>query len=308
MNAAIHATVGGSGNRYVTSDWVSTLSNYVEREYPGAKAVTIVGDVGRTQPNDRSCVVDAAHPGRFLEPLSRVWTPYDVDPRAHDSCPISQFARRVKAWMDKAVRTERTITSPGVDFRELFIRDASDSPVLFGANYGGDIVGVPIDRGITPPYLNGTVLGTWVGAYRIGDLLMLASPGEAYPNVLEGVLAAVHTTRPTWLFGLANDQLGYLISPFPDGYPEPVRQSLLDGDPHDPTTWGPDPIGNDNFSFNVSPTIGDHVMCTMIKGAGMLGFATAIDRLGPLGSAKCQVAMVEVNESGPGDPTWKPPL
>ncbi|MGH2725465.1 MAG: hypothetical protein ACRDKS_00650, partial [Actinomycetota bacterium] len=63
VNAAIHATVGGGGNRYVSSDWVSTVSSYIERQYPGAKAVTIVGDIGRTQPNDRSCETDAAHPG-----------------------------------------------------------------------------------------------------------------------------------------------------------------------------------------------------------------------------------------------------
>jgi hypothetical protein len=301
VNAAIHATVGGGGNRYVSSDWVSTLSEYVEQQYPGATAVTIVGDVGRTQPNDRSCVADAATPGKFVEPLSGLLVPYDLDSRAPDSCPISQFARRVQAWVDKAVATEQTITAAGVDYQELFIRDASNSVILFGANYGGDLAGIPINRGISPPYLTGTILGTWVGAYRVGDLLMLSAPGEAYPNIRDQVLAAVTTTQPTWIFGLANDQLGYLIAPTPEGYPEPIRKSFFDGDPHDPATWVPKPIGNDNFFFNVSPTIGDHVMCTMIKGAVALGFESA-------GSpAKCALWNLEVNESGPGDPTWKPP-
>lgn len=307
VNAAIHATVGGGGNRYVSSDWVSTVSNYIERQYPGAKAVTIVGDVGRTQPNDRSCQTDAAHPGEFLEPLTGVWTPFDVDPRTPDSCPISQFARRVQAWVTKAVaEAEQTIAVPGVDYRELFIRDASDSLILFGANYGGDPAGIPINRGILPPYLSGTILGTWVGAYRVGDLLMLAAPGEAYPNIRNGVIAAVRTTQPTWIFGLANDQLGYLIAPFPAGYPEPIRKSFFDGDPHDPTTWGVSPIDNDNFFFNVSPTIGDHIMCTMIKGATQLGFKTNIGKLG-LPGFKCLLFENEVNESGPGDPTWQLP-
>jgi hypothetical protein len=300
VNAAIHATVGGSGNRYVSSDWVSTLSNYLERQYPGATAVTIVGDVGRTQPNDRSCVVDAAHQGLFPEPLSGAWVPFDVDPRAPDSCPISQFARRVQAWVNKAVAdTEQTISRPGVAYRELFIRDASDSVLLFGLDYGGDIAGAPIARGIRPPYLTGTVLGTWVGAYRVGDLLMVSAPGEAYPSIREGVISAIKTTRPTWIFGLANDQLGYLIAPTPEAYPEPIRKSLMDGDPHDPTTWGISPIDNDNYFFNVSPTIGDHVMCTMIKGARQLGFQAS----GPA-PIKCALWNLEVNESGPGDPTW----
>ena len=306
INAAIHATVGGSDNRYVSSDWVSTLSRYVERQYPGAQAVTIVGDVGRTQPNDRSCAVDDAHPGEFLEPLSGQWVGYDVDPRAPDSCPISQFARRVQAWVDRAiVETEQPITAPGVDYRELFIRDASDSAVLFGLNYAGDLAGAPIARGILPPYLTGTILGTWVGAYRVGDVLMVSAPGEAYPNIRDGVMASVETGQPVWAFGLANDQLGYLIAPFPEGYPEPIRKSLFDGDPHDPTTWGVSPIDNDNYFFNVSPTIGDHVMCTMIKGALQLGFAPrATDLVTPL---RCLPWTAEINESGPGDPTWQPP-
>ena len=303
VNAAIHATVGGGGNRYVSSDWVSTLSNYVEREYPGATAVTIVGDVGRTQPNDRSCIVDAAHPGQFEEPLSHLYVPYDVDTRAPDSCPISQFARRVQAWVDKAVAdTETVISKSGVDFRELFIRDLSDSVVLFGLDYGGDLAGAPIARSIAPPYLSGTVLGTWVGAYRIGDLLMLSAPGEAYPAIRTQVLHLVKTTQPTWIFGLANDQLGYLISPTPQAYPEPIRSSLMDGDPHDPTTWGISPIDNDNYFFNVSPTIGDHIMCTMVKGALQLGFQPTGKTL-----AKCLLWQHEPNISGPGDPTFKLP-
>src|SRR5439155_9094537 len=250
VNAAIHATVGGSGNRYVSSDWVSTLSNYVERQYPGATAVTIVGDVGRTQPNDRSCVVEPAHPGMFTEPLSGAVVPYDVDTRAPDSCPISQFARRVQAWMDKAIAdSEQEISTPGVAYKEMFIHDLSDSVILFGLDYAGDYAGAPIARGIFPPYLTGTILGTWVGAYRVGDLLMVAAPGESYPNIRDGLLAAIHTTQPTWIFGLANDQLGYLIAPTPEAYPEPVRRPIMHGDPHDPTTWGVSPIDNDNYFF-----------------------------------------------------------
>jgi hypothetical protein len=302
VNAAIHATVGGSGNLYVSSDWVSTLSNYIERQYPGAHAVTIVGDVGRTQPNDRSCVVEEQNPGKFTEPLSGLLVPYDIDTRTPDSCPISQFARRVQAWVDKAVSQEEAITATGVDYRELFIRDVSDSIILFGANYGGDLAGLPINRGITPPYLTGVVLGTWVGAYRVGDVLMVSAPGEAYPQIRQGVLDAVQTTKPTWIFGLANDQLGYLIAPTPEGYPEPVRKSLFDGDPQDPTSWRPSPIDNDNFFFNVTPTIGDHVMCTMIKGALQLGFPASLGA-----PTKCAPWILEPNESGPGDPTWKAP-
>ncbi|MCA1831354.1 MAG: hypothetical protein ABR548_13060 [Actinomycetota bacterium] len=353
VNAAIHATVGGGGNRFVSSDWVSTMSSYLERDNPGAKAVTIVGDVGRTQPNRDSC--NPANPTTFIEPLTGEAVPYDKDRRANDSCNISQFARRVQAWVNKAVAdSEQPVIATGVDYRELFIRDPSDSAILFGANYALDAAGIPIVRGITPPYLNGTVLGTWVGAYKVGDILMVSAPGEAYPSIRLGVINAVSTTKPVWIFGLANDQLGYFIAPTPDAYPEPIRQSALDGDPQEPirtdpvqqdtTTWqdavqqwledpnedvpivqwdtsiedwvadpsenlpilqwGADPVGNDNFFFNVSQTIGDHVMCTMIKGALQLGFGTTLDVA--TAAPKCAPWSAEVNESGPGDPTWSP--
>jgi hypothetical protein len=307
VNAAIHATVGGGDNRYVSSDWVSTLSNYLERDNPGARAVTIVGDVGRTQPNDRSCQADDPNqPGlQFLEPLSGKWVPYDVDERTGDSCPISQFARRVQAWVNKAVdETEQPVATAGVDYREMFIRDPSDSVLLFGLDYAGDPAGVPIVRGITSPYLSGSVLGTWVGAYRVGDLLMVSAPGEAYPAIRDGVVDVVNTTKPVWIFGLANDQLGYLIAPTPDGYPEPIRQSFLNGNARDPSTWGFEPINNDNFFFNVSQTLGDHVMCAMIKGAFELGFGSTLDPV--TATPKCATWAGEVNESGPGDPTWNP--
>lgn len=306
VNAAIHATVGGSENQYVSSDWVSTMSNYVERENPGSTAVTIVGDVGRTQPADRSCESDAGHPGKFVESSTGQLVPFDNDTRVPEgqSCSISQFARRVQAWVDKSMaENTSTITTAGVGYAELFIREVSDSAILFGANYGGDAIGLPIVRGITPPYLSGTVIGTWVGAYKVGDILMVAAPGEAYPNIRAGVLDAVATSKPTWIFGLANDQLGYMIAPTPEGYPEPVRRSFLGGNPHDPSSWRPGIIPNDNFFFNVTPTIGDHVMCTMIKGALQLGFAASAGA-----PARCAPWLAEVNESGPGDPTWKAPL
>jgi hypothetical protein len=308
VNAAIHATVGGSDNLYVSSDWPSAVSNYLEDQYPGATAVTIVGDVGRTQPNDRNCT-QAELAAMSFDYKGKTYT-LDRDPRLdvtsgtnlqNDSCNISHFAHRVQAWVDAAVATEQPVASTGVAVDNMFIRDPSHSAILFGLNYAGDAAGAPIARSLTPPYLDGTVLGTWVGTFRIGDLLLLSAPGEAYPNIRDGVLEAVNSPgAKTWIFGLANDQLGYLIAPFPEGYPEPIRKSFFDGNPDDPTTWGISPIDNDNYFFNVSHTLGDHIMCTMIKGAGALGFATHDV------PAKCTAWMLEPNVSGPGDPTWKP--
>ena len=62
--------------------------------------------------------------------------------------------------------------------------------------------------------------------------------------------------------GLAGDQLGYLIAPY-QAYPEPIRRSFFNqrGDEVSP-------IDNDNYFFNVSHTMGDRVMCSLLRGAG----------------------------------------
>jgi hypothetical protein len=56
--------------------------------------------------------------------------------------------------------------------------------------------------------------------------------------------------------GLANDQLGYLIAPV--SYVPVIAAEVA---------------VNDNIIFNVSPTIGDHVMCSDIRLALSLGFS-----------------------------------
>jgi hypothetical protein len=78
--------------------------------------------------------------------------------------------------------------------------------------------------------------------------------------------------------GTAGDFLGYLIYPLAS-YPEPIRRALLSGDPPpvgDPackvlgvSIGCPDPIGNDNFFFNVSETMGMRVMCSQLRGAAV---------------------------------------
>jgi hypothetical protein len=59
--------------------------------------------------------------------------------------------------------------------------------------------------------------------------------------------------------GLANDQLGYLIAPA-TYVPVIAAEAAV----------------NDNIIFNVSATIGDHVMCAGIRMAGAVGFAPAL--------------------------------
>ena len=95
----------------------------------------------------------------------------------------------------------------------------------------------------------------------MGDVLISAVPGEAYPQIAAKVRRLV-PARGYMTAGLANDTLGYLIAPY-EAYPEPIRRSFFNerGDQVSP-------IDNDNFFFNVSPTMGERVTCSLLRGAG----------------------------------------
>ena len=292
VNFAAHATVMGSSNTLVSPDWPGVVAKYLEARYGGVGMV-LVADVGRSQPNRHDCTAD-----ELKAALAHAAGAYDVDPRfGSESCKLSKYSHAVMSYAIPALASATPLTGLGVRSTSYFIHDpATNVPLLAGEV--GDAAGVPVARAFTPPYLTGTVIGTWVSAFRVGDVLITTNPGESYPNVREQLMAQVHGPRRFWTIGLANDQLGYLIAPTPEGYPKPVFTTALSGDINNPTTWSPDPIGNDNFSFNPSLTMGDHVMCTQARAAGDLGFVVS-----PV--SKCGLFMMEPNTATMGFP---PPL
>jgi len=296
VNFAAHATVMGSGNTLVSPDWPGVVAKYLEKKYGGVGLV-LVADVGRSQPNRSDCTKD-----ELAAALAHAAGAYDVDPRAgSESCKLSKYSRTVMSYAVPAVSKSTPLTGAGIQASSYFIHDPSDSVALFGADYAGDPAGIPIARKVTPPYLAGTLLGTWVSVFRVGTLLITTNPGEAYPNVREQLMQQVRGPRRFWMIGLANDQLGYLIAPLPEGYPKPIFSSFFSGDINNPATWSPDPIGNDNFFFNVSPTIGDHVMCAQVRGVGDLHVAGW--SVNP--ASKCGLWVNEPNTATAGFP---PPL
>jgi len=110
-------------------------------------------------------------------------------------------------------------------------------------------------RSTLPPWASGDVIGTFASAHRIGDVLLTANPGEAYPDVRMAVAAARKGMQAVFTFGLANDQLGYLIAPSSEYGWIAVSQP-----------------GNDNAFFNVSTAYGDHLACTLTAASGAIGF------------------------------------
>jgi hypothetical protein len=225
--------------------------------------MTMVGTLGRTQPADRGC------PDTSLPDKSD----------AQSLCALDAYAGQV---VDRAAAAAAAATpvpgDPVVATRSYLIQDPSTSALILGLDYAGDPVGAPIYRSLSPPWLTGNVLGTITASTRIGDVLISSIPGEAYPQIPLKVRELVPGLRGYMTAGLANDQLGYLIAPY-EAYPEPIRRSVFNqrGDEVSP-------LDNDNYFFNVSPTIGDRVTCSLLRGAGELfggDRRSAYDRCAP---------------------------
>jgi hypothetical protein len=243
LNLSAHPTVMGGDNTLVSADWPGPAADAL----PG-EGIVVLGALGRSQPND----------GPSYEVC-------DGD----QYCALGHYADRVLAVATQAIHAAQPLTGDAViDGHSYLIVEPGHNALLLGLSVAGGPVGVPINRSILPPWLAGNLVGTTTFSARIGDLLFSGGPGELYPQIPD----LVRHTVPAgghFVFGLAGDMLGYIIAPFPDAYPEPIRRSFFDhNDPGDPTTWEIDPISNDNYFFNVGYTLGERVICSMLRGAG----------------------------------------
>ena len=252
LNFSAHATVLGGDNTSVSGDWPQRAAPLLGRRL-GGRAIVTVGTLGRTQPADRGCPNAA------------------LDGDAESLCSLGAYARRVVRRAAVAARHARPVrAAPGVAVRSYLITDLATSPILLGFEFAGELIGTPLNRSASPPWFVGPAISTVTASARVGDLLISAYPGEAYPQIALNVAARVPEARGQITLGLANDQLGYLIAPY-SAYPEPIRRSLFNerGDEISP-------IDNDNYFFNVSATIGERVRCASLRGAGeVFGAGTA---------------------------------
>ncbi|HEY8515818.1 MAG TPA: hypothetical protein VIS07_09935 [Candidatus Binatia bacterium] len=230
VNYAAHATVMGGGNTLISGDWPAVVADALERGLGVETALVMVADVGRTQPRDGD-------------------VPGDTDVEKLDA-----YSAVVEQRVLDAVAAARPHEGATVAATQLFLREPYANP-FFPLSF----LGQQISRKDSPPWLDGETVGTLVSAARVGDLLFVAVPGEGYPAI-QFTLEQNVDAREHFVFGLGNDQLGYLIAP-ESGYPQVAAAA-------------PD---NDNAIFNVSPKIGDHVACTALAAARAVGFAVGDD-------------------------------
>ena len=208
VNYSTHPTIYGPLNR-VSPDWPGATATFLEHDelgiapgvhygYPGSVAVVTVGALGHTWP--------AVAP-RGTDPR--------VDPGPHsDNGPADIFGNAV------ARMTSRALVAHAHYLRRSLVGGAAgdiqvvnDNPVLLVAGTEPanptPLGGYKIMRADTPPWAYGDLYVAPVDALRVGDLPMFSVPGEPYPSIHSSLVAAVRAPV-SFIFGLADDQLGYV--------------------------------------------------------------------------------------------------
>lgn len=162
---------------------------------------------------------------------------------------------------------------------------------------GGDAVAYPIDHADQPPYQVGGLLGTWVTALRIGDLLLVSEPGEFFPSIHEAWDQAIPGAH-VFVVGMGQDDLGYYgpVGAYPFSF-----------------------FSADQSIFNASIPLGDEVVTAGEQDARRLGFAANLTTTaemsdlneGYLKAFQPGVQIIPFPESGDLSPTtgtWAPVL
>jgi hypothetical protein len=222
-----HATLGGADG--VHGDWPQFLSDRLSTVLGGV-GIGMEGSVGRVQPCRPQC--SFTNPAQFGGATDRK----------------TAYVNALMSHVDAALSSANSVRGPVVARRTL-IREPITNPAVLALFEAGSAIGAELRRSNQAPWLVGNVIATPVTSIAIGNLLISGFPGEAYPNIPLGVSGAVPSKMHLPL-GLANDQLGYLISPA-EAWPMVTAEVAV----------------NDNAIFNVSQTVGDHVMCASIANA-----------------------------------------
>jgi hypothetical protein len=257
---AAHATAGGGSGLH--GDWPQFLSEEMAREYGGV-GIAMVGALGGTQPCRPACGhTEPTNPG------------YDVGDRR------TAYMLNYMAHVRNALNTGDSVSGP-VDAAQRHIREPITGPAVIALFTAGHHTGTRLLRSHQNPWVVGNTIRTVASALRVGGVLFAGTPGEGFPAIGAGIRDAIRGEQEVLQLGLANDQLGYLIAP--------AR--------YVPVIAAEAPV-NDNIIFNVSPTIGDHVMCADIALALETGFE---------GSSPAECAPYDAQDAA-GDPVANVPV
>jgi hypothetical protein len=265
VNYSSHATVYGPLDK-VSPDWPGATATYLEGDeqdiapgvsygYPGSVAIVTVGAMGHSWPAGTPRGTDPA-----VDPPKATDANYpaDVYGNAVARMAIGALSDGHGFWLEnrRVSGTERTV----------YVENTN--PVLLAAvnepANSTPLGGYKIDRANTPPWDYGDVFAAPVTALRVGDLAFFSVPGEPYPSIKFSLNEGVRD-HLSFIFGLAQDQLGYAEEPA--DYNGAFQCSTTD-----------------EWFFTISPIFGSDVVRLQRDNARTLGFklsGSALSAYGP---------------------------
>jgi len=286
VNYSTHPTIYGPLNK-VAPDWPGATATYLEGDeqdtqpgatygYPGSVAIVTIGAVGHTWP--------AGIPAGDTDPA--------VDPssqKTDDNYPADMFGNAVARKAIGALADGRGtyLTSNVVEGTESTVHVENTNPVLAAADTepanSTPLGGYKIDRADTPPWVDGDIYNSKVTTLRVGDIPFFSVPGEPYPSIKFSLNQDVRAPV-SFIFGLAQDQLGYVEEP-----------SDYNGAFQCSTT--------DEWFFTISPIFGGDVVRLEQRNAKALGFAVkggVVKAYNPLSQTPSLNCTEQQVEQGPG--------
>jgi hypothetical protein len=251
VNYSTHATVYGPLNK-VSPDWPGATATFLEHDergiapgvaygYPGSVAVVTVGAMGHTWPAGTPRGTDAS-----VDP-----------PPSSDNGPADRFGNAVArmaigALTHGSYERRSVVAGTSRDVGVVNTNPALAALQTIPAN-GTPLGGYKVYRANTPPWDYGDVYVAPLIALRVGDLAFFSVPGEPYPSIHDTLASDVHA-RLSFIFGLAEDQLGY-------------AEEIADYNGALQCSAG------DEWFFTISPTFGSDVARLQRAAAHELGFA-----------------------------------
>jgi hypothetical protein len=204
VNFAMHPEGMGSKNRALSSDFVHYAREAIERDFPGAVAVYVSGDLGGMQ------------------------TP-DVKERTWDE--IRRCGETIAARVSASLSGAAAVEVPEVKFEssvvEFPLRNRRFLAAYQSGAFGRDIA-------VTLREWKGEyLLKSEVSALRLGEILFVTVPGEALPEVGREVFSLMNA-KHRFLVGLGQDEVGYIL-PKADFDPKKYEESMSLGPETAPT-------------------------------------------------------------------------
>jgi hypothetical protein len=263
VNLSTHATIYGPRDE-VAPDWPGSTATYLEHDeedmpagvsygYPGSTAIVTVGAMGHTWPAG----IPASDTDRGVVPIDQEKN-LAPDGQGTNNWEADVYGNAVAQRAIDAVSSGHgTFLGQSVvagTTHDVYVENTN--PVLLAAANepanNTPLGGYKIQRSTTPPWGYGDVFVSHVTTLRVGDLPLYAVPGEPYPSIKFTLDGQVHAPVQ-FIFGLANDQLGYVEEPA--DYNGAFQCSTTD-----------------EWFFTISPVFGGDVARLSVSNAKALGF------------------------------------